>query len=609
MSTLHNLALRNPMTFRTINLSKVRSSFFLLLSLVGTGAAAAAEPPVVGSLTDGDLKVMLRDYIDTDKLGDGLVVGLVDTNGARVVGHGKLDNGTDSEVNGDTVFEIGSITKVFTALLLQDMIERGEMSLDDPVQKFLPDPMKVPAYQGKPITLLHLATHTSGLPRMPDNLTPQSWRDPDQTDYSVEQLYAFLSHHTLRRAPGTQAEYSNLGMELLGHAIARQAGRDYETLVLERICQPLGMNSTRIVLTPELEARLAIGHAIPGRRVSGMNFQFLPGAGGLHSTANDLLKFISAYLGLSPSPLGALMEKAKAFHSLESGTKLMLVWGGDDTAFGHNGGTYGYMTLLGFDPKQRRGYTVLSNCRNSVIVDAMGGPLRTAMSPRPDNTVSIDPARYDEFVGKYKLENTSNLCTVRRERERLLVQWIGPSGWRAPSYEVFPQSESVFRNEFWGVQATISASAPGRSGELILSSLGPYSGIKKPLKLTRISATAPESAPVPIQPTSEVYDRYVGQYRKTFLFGLIRVGPTLCITHETDELGNHLIAAAQGVPGYGSAEFFPVTENHFIVNPLTTGDEIQLTFLRNRKDKATRVEVYWNGRKLLGSRVSNRPGG
>jgi serine-type D-Ala-D-Ala carboxypeptidase/endopeptidase len=596
------------MAIRAINLVRLRFALFLLLWFVATNASTVAESSsVAGSLTEAEVKVMLRDYIDSDKLGVGLVIGIVDTNGARVIGHGKLDNGTDQEVNGDTVFEIGSITKVFTALLLQDMVERGEMNLNDPVQKHLPDSVKVPTYQGKQIKLLHLATHTSGLPGMPSNLSPRSWRDPDQADYTVEQLYAFLSHHALGRAPGTEAAYSNLGMALLGHAIALRAGKDYETLLIERICQPLGMDSTRIVLTAELESHLAIGHAMPGRPVSGMNFPFLPGPGGLRSTANDLLKFVSAYLGLTPTPLDSLLENAKALHPIESGARLMLAWGGDNTTFGHNGGTYGYKTIVGFDPKQRRGFTVLSNCRNSAIVDAIGGPLRNAPSPRPANIAPIDPSRYDRYVGQYKLDDTWNTCTVRRERDRLLVQWIERSGGRSLSYEVFPQSECVFRNEFWGVQATFSAAAIGRSAELTLSALSPYSGIKEPIRLTQISRDVPEAAPAPIQLHSEIYDRYVGQFRKTFLFGLIRVGPTLSISHETDKLGDHLIAAARGVPGYNVAEFFPQTENSFLVNPITTGDKIRLTFLRNRKGKATRADVYWNGKKLRGSRVSAKP--
>ena len=468
-------------------------------------------------LTEADVKTMLRDNIDSDKLGVGLVVGIVDEHGTQVISHGKLDNGTSAEVDGDTIFEIGSITKVFTALLLQDMVERGEMKLDDPVQKYLPDSVKMPSFQDKQITLLHLATHTSGLPGGAGNLAPKSWKDPDQADYSVEQSYAFLSQYKPRRAPGIKEEYSNLGMELLGHVIALKAGQDYETLLLERICRPLGMESTRIALTPAMKSRLAIGHAVPGRPVHGMDFPFLPGAGGVHSTANDMLKFISAYLGLTASPTSSLMQKAKAFHSMESGGKLMLAWGGDNSLFAHNGGTYGYTAIHGFQDRNRRGVIVLSNCRNNRIVDYILRPLLDGRSPRPLGIAPIDASIYDGYVGQYEGDKKSNICTVRREGERLVLRWISRSGESYISEEVFPQSESIFRNTFWGVQAKSFPGADGQALKLFVTSLGPYSGFKDPIKLTRISMAVPEVA-APVQLESGIYDRYVGRYRKAFLF-------------------------------------------------------------------------------------------
>jgi len=396
-------------------------------------------------------------------------------------------------------------------------------------------------------------------------------------------------------------------MELLGHVIALKVGTDYETLVFDRICRPLGMDSTRITLTPELKSRVAIGHAIPGRPVHGMNFPFLPGAGGLHSTANDLLKFVSAYMGLTPSPLNSLMEKAKAFHSVESGAKLMLAWGGDNTVFAHNGGTYGYKAVLGFEARSRRGVLVLSNCRNSVIVDPIWGPLRDGRSPKPPRTTPIDAARYDGYVGQYQTAQ-GEICSVRREGDRLLFRWLGRPGQRqrSLSYEVFPQSETVFSNEFWGVQAMFPPNAGGQAPKLVLTSLGPYSGFKDPIKLTRLSTDVSET-PAPVQLDSRIYDGCVGRYRKAFIFGLIHLGPTLSISHETDELGNHLIASVRGVPGYDTAEFFPTSETSFDVNPTTTEDDIRLTFVRNRKSKTTHVNVYWNGTKLRGARISNEP--
>src|SRR6266478_5006656 len=191
----------------------------------------------------------------------GMVIGLVDERGSRVLAAGKLDSGTRQEVNGDTVFEIGSVTKTFTTLLLQDMVERGEVKLDDPVAKYLPESVKVPAHNAKQITLLDLATHTAGLPRDPSNLTPTRGLPENAfADYTVEKLYAFLSSFALDREPGSKFEYSNVGMALLGHILALKTGTNYEALVVKRICRPLKMSSTRITLPPELRGRLARGH-------------------------------------------------------------------------------------------------------------------------------------------------------------------------------------------------------------------------------------------------------------------------------------------------------------------------------------------------------------
>src|SRR5207244_1074108 len=139
-------------------------------------------------------------------------------------------------------------SKAFTAVLLADMVTRGEVKLDDPVSKYLPETVKVPAYQDRVITLLDLTTQTSGLPRLPSNLKPADPGNP-YADYDVDRLYAFLNGYTLTRAPGAKYEYSNLGVGLLGHALARRAGKSYEELVTERILKPLKMTRTSITLS------------------------------------------------------------------------------------------------------------------------------------------------------------------------------------------------------------------------------------------------------------------------------------------------------------------------------------------------------------------------
>ena len=209
-----------------------------------------------GLASDADIRQILVDRIDQQHQSVGIVVGVIGPEGRRVIAYGHLEKGDPRPLNGDTIFEIGSVTKVFTSLLLADMVQRGEVALADPVAKCLPPVAKMPERNRRSIALVDLATHTSGLPRLPTNMSPKDPNNP-YADYSVEQLYRFLSRYQLSRDIGSQYEYSNLGGGLLGYVLALRAGMTYEALVESRICKPLEMNSTRITLTPEMKARLA----------------------------------------------------------------------------------------------------------------------------------------------------------------------------------------------------------------------------------------------------------------------------------------------------------------------------------------------------------------
>lgn len=303
-----------------------------------------------------------------------MVIGVIDEHGSQVFAAGKLDNGTDQEVNGDTLFEIGSITKTFTVLLLEDMVNRSEMKLDDPVEKYLPESVKVPSRGGKKITLLNLAAQDSGLPFDGTNMTK---RDPSNifADYTVDNLYTFLSGYTLTQDPGAEFRYSNAGIALLGNAIERKTGRDFESLVRERICAPLHMDSTYVVVPADLKPRLATGHDEKSNRHPGMILQVIIPAGGIRSTANDMLKYVSANIGLQPSALTPLMQKT---HPIRHPTSLDPIEGSmgatampwydlrayqkPDMDFrGHAGGTAAFSAFAGFDLKRLRGVVVLSN--------------------------------------------------------------------------------------------------------------------------------------------------------------------------------------------------------------------------------------------------------
>ena len=227
----------------------------------------------------------------------GLAIGLVNENGTQFLAYGHTNEQNAAPPAADTLFEIGSISKVFTGLMLAEMVERNQVALDEPVAKLLGDSMKIPERGERPITLVDLATHSSGLPRLPTNLTPKDMTNP-YADYTVAQLAAFLGGHKLAHEPGQQSSYSNLGMGLLGHALAVKGGKSYEALVRELVCQPLDMNDTMIALSDSARGRLAQGHDADGRPAANWDIPTLAGAGALRSTATDMLTFLEANLAL-----------------------------------------------------------------------------------------------------------------------------------------------------------------------------------------------------------------------------------------------------------------------------------------------------------------------
>jgi CubicO group peptidase (beta-lactamase class C family) len=316
--------------------------------------------------TDGIKAFLQENFANTNA---GMVVALLDERGSRIFSAGKMDNGTSLEVNGDTVFEIGSITKTFTSLILLDLVRDGDMKLNDPVAEYLPNSVKVPAHGDRKITLLNLAAQDSGLPFNADNLSGRDWKELYDS-YTVEKMYAFLSGYSLTNDPGALFQYSNIGMSLLGHVMELKKATNFESLVISRICQPLRMESTRITPTTEMKTRLATGHDQNGKRVANFQLQVMASAGALLSTANDLLRYLAANLGPAQSDLRPLMEQMQVIrhrNQPEFGTTAMPwydwgVWNPPQSEIlGHGGGTGGCSTFIGFDKKHRCGVVVLSN--------------------------------------------------------------------------------------------------------------------------------------------------------------------------------------------------------------------------------------------------------
>ncbi len=441
---------------------------FLTLLSLPTALIGLSVPAIGQDVPDSVIRRILQERVAT-KRAVGIVVGVLDHGQKKLFVEGTAD-APGVALDGNTVFEIGSITKVFTASLLADMVARGEVRLDDPVAKYLPPSVHVPSRNGKQITLLDLATQSSGLPRMPSNFNPKDQNNP-YADYSVDQMYAFLSGYRLPRDIGAQYEYSNLGVGLLGHALSLRAGKSYEALVTERILKPLGMNDTRITLDGASKAHLARGHGVTGEAVANWDLPTLAGAGALRSTANDLFKFLAANLDTSSKPLGSVLATTHfARRDVDGGQmKIGLNWhilnAFDRPLVWHNGGTGGYRTFIGMDAPRQRGVIVLSN--QSVAPDDIGFHIldvRAPMTPAPKvrKEIAVDPAVIQGYVGVYQLAPNFAL-TITREGNSLYGQATGQ-----PKIQLFAELPTEFFLKEVDAQITFETDPAGKTTRLIL---------------------------------------------------------------------------------------------------------------------------------------------
>jgi len=548
----------------------------IVLSFIAPHLSVAQERP-----NDEGLKTILRERIDTAHAGVGIVVGIIDEKGTRIISHGTLSRTDNTPVNGDTIFEIGSVSKVFTTELLAEMVARGEVKLDDPVSKYLPASVKMPERNGRQITLLDLATQQSGLPRLPDNMVPADESNP-YADYKVEQMYEFLSGHTLTRDIGAKYEYSNLGMGLLGHVLALKAGKSYEALVIERLCVPLGMKDTSIMLSTEAKKKLATGHSKLGKAVSNWDLPTLAGAGALRSSVNDMLKFVSANLKLDNAKLKEAMALThSARRDVGAGTKIGLGWH-IYTRYGteiiwHNGGTGGYRSFIGFDRKNQRGVVVITNSENDS--DDIGLHLlepKYALAKldaiKVRQPVAVKPELLAKYVGRYQL-NPTFFFNVRREQDHLQVQLTGQS-----YLNIFPESETKFFCDVVDAQISFQVDAAGKTKSLTLHQNGANQVAKK------ISDEEPkEKAAAKVD--VKIYDTYVGKYE-------LAANVVFTVQRKEDKL----MVQLTGQPFF---EVFPESETKFFYKVV----DAQLTFVKDDKGGVKALILHQNGLNQEAKRV------
>ncbi len=407
-----------------------------MLAAAGTLCACASDSPEDSAQaetawsppTNAEIETLLAERMKHN--GVGVVVGIVDSGGRRIVAYGRSGSADERPLDGGTVFQIGSVTKPITTLLLADMVLRGEVALDDPAEEYLPEGVTMPE-RGRLITLRDLATHESGLPSMPSNFRIDAKPDPVE-GYTVDDLWAFLSSHEPTREPGAAYEYSNLGVSLLGRLLARRMDTSYEALVRERVLLPLAMTSTSITLTEEQHARLAPGHGPYLFPVTTWEMATLQASGSLRSTADDMLGLVEAYLGYRETPLADAM----ALQLREGGRQTAaLGWGvREDGTVRHAGGKAGYRSAVAFHLETGIGAVVLANARTDDTPMALAYHLVTGATLPPSTrapskpVVELADAALEAVVGRYRMDG-GDIQVVRFGRDRLMMMYEDGSIW------------------------------------------------------------------------------------------------------------------------------------------------------------------------------------
>ena len=335
-------------------------------AMIGTGARAL-------ELDDDDaIRDILRRRVDIEMRSVGMAVCTVTPNRKRFVTWGRERLSENRSVTPATVFEIGSITKVFTALLLATMARRGEVRLDDPVRHHLPDTYEVPLRDGAEITLADLATHTSGLPRwplLPGDARPSQAAIDAAAKISVHDFKAWLANLRLPQNPPAAGAwwYSNVGYALLGMALAHRAGQEFEALLQARVIGPAGLRDTTFHPTPAMQSRVTEGHDPNLRPLPPFDAGIFLAAGGLRSTLRDLSIFAAAVVPGSRSPIARDAELLLTVRREARwlGGKQALGWEVLDAPGGEfvskDGVTFGQTASLVFDPGRRIAVVVLSN--------------------------------------------------------------------------------------------------------------------------------------------------------------------------------------------------------------------------------------------------------
>ncbi|MCW5548101.1 MAG: serine hydrolase [Opitutaceae bacterium] len=471
------------------------------------------------------------------------------------------------------IFEIGSITKVFTGLLLAQAVLDGKTGLDDPIAKHLPADLTLDPSVAA-ITLAQLASHTSGLPRLPDNLNPTNPADP-YANYGTEQLHDFLRRHRLEAPAPQPAAYSNLGTGLLGHLLAGIYGMTYAELVAAKITRPLGLDDTVITLNPEQESRFAIPHS-GSTAVLPWSLNVLAGAGALRSTAADLAYFAQELMN-PESPLAeafALARQPVAPFGGRSriGLGFMIANRNGQDVYYHGGGTGGFRSVLELIPATGKATVLLLNndaLEPAAIVSAANRPQPAGANPAGREEAAIGPEELRAFTGVFAIDAQGRFTAVVDADGRLRIRLTGQ-----PFLPVFYAGKDRFFARAVAAEFQFSRDEAGAITGLTLHQNG-----------NEVAARRTGDAPAVLFPKAEELAPYVGRYE---------LAPGLIF--DVTARGAQLLAKLTGQPTF---PVFNIAPDRFVYDVV----EAALTFERDERGGVTAVTLHQGGRDMRAPRL------
>lgn len=451
-----------------------RGSMVLLIAFFSWGAASTTR----GQHLTKQWVETVADPLVEKRVVDGLSIGYIEGDGFGIVHLGNAAEPGKKADNG-TLYEIGSLSKVFTGLLLADAALRDEINLYTTADVANPAGITLPSRDGRSIKWIDLSTHRAGLPRLPGNFTTADSPNPYR-EYDSMKAAEFLKTYQLPRQPGKAQEYSNFGASVLGYLVAAKAGKSYEQLLQERIAGPLKMADCTVSMSSDQQKRLATPHGKYGSAAPPWDFADLPGAGGIHATLRDMMRFAKAQLEPPIGPIGEAIELAWKQHAEadESGPAMGLGWiiAGDGQTRLHNGQTGGSTSALFINRKLKCAVVIL--CNTSVeneeidklalqmVMKTTGVESPQAPEEEAAEGLAIDEKLRRRLVGRYQL-TPDFIFTVKDEEGRLLVTITNQ-----PTNEVFPDSPT--RWSYRGLDAAIEFKLPktGRARSLVLHQNG-----------------------------------------------------------------------------------------------------------------------------------------